>query len=154
MKRLMAWILFLVLTGAGIAAWAGPAEEVAEISAPRLKALMEGNVDGYVAAFADNAMFHSSFTAFRIEGKEAIRAYFTGLWRMYPKRHVSIRQPVIRAYNDDLVIQDSYAVLNWYNEEGKAETFETRGTTVWAKTGGRWQIVDQHVSRLPSTQKN
>jgi uncharacterized protein (TIGR02246 family) len=154
MKRLMVWIFFLALTGTGISAWAGPAEEVAEFSAPRLKALMEGNVEGYVAAFADNAMFHSSFSAFRIEGKEAIRAYFTGLWRMYPKRHVSIRQPVTRAYNDDLVVQDSYAVLNWYNEEGKVETYETRGTTVWAKTGGRWQIVDQHVSRVPAAHKN
>ena len=94
---------------------------------PRLQALLDGNVDGYVAAYADNAVFQSSFTPFRIEGKEAIRAYFTGLWRMYPKRHVVIRQPVTRAYNEDLVVQDSYAVLNWYNEEGKVETYNTRG---------------------------
>jgi uncharacterized protein (TIGR02246 family) len=149
MKRIMDAVFFLALMGIGVAAWAGPAEEVAQLSAPRLQALLDGNVDGYVAAFADNAVFHSSFTPFRIEGKEAIRAFFNGLVRMYPKRHVSIRQPVIRAYNDDLVVQDSYAVLNWYNEEGEMETYDTRGSTVWVKTGGRWQIVDQHISRLP-----
>lgn len=142
-------LCFSILLTSGVSAWAGPVEDVAQISGPRLQALLEGNVDAYTAAYADNAVFHSSFSSFRIEGKEAIRAYFTGLWRMYPKRHVAIRQPVTRAYNDDLVVQDSYAVLNWYNEEGKVETYDTRGTTVWAKTGGRWQIVDQHISRLP-----
>lgn len=149
MKRRIAALCFSILLTSGVSAWAGPVEDVAQISGPRLQALLEGNVDAYTAAFADNAVFHSSFSSFRIEGKEAIRAYFTGLWRMYPKRHVALRQPVTRAYNDDLVVQDSYAVLNWYNEEGKVETYDTRGTTVWAKTGGRWQIVDQHISRLP-----
>jgi uncharacterized protein (TIGR02246 family) len=149
MKRVMPVLIFLVLSAPGIASWAGPAEDVAQMSAPRLQAFLDGNVDGYVAAYADNAVFHSSFTPLRIEGKEAIRAFFTGLFRMYPKRHVFIRHPVMRAYNDDLVVQDSYTVLNWYNEEGEPETYDTRSSTVWAKTGGRWQIVDQHVSRLP-----
>lgn len=149
MKRYTSLFFFLILMGPGVSAWAGPTEEVAQISGPRLQALLDGNVDAYVAAYADNAVFHSSFSPFRIEGKEAIRAFFNGLVRMYPKRHVFIRQPVTRAYNDDLVVQDSYAVLNWYNEEGKAETYDTRGSTVWAKTSGRWQIVEQHISRLP-----
>ena len=154
MKRFMVGIFFLVLMGVGVSVRAGPAEEVAQISGPRLQALLDGNVDAYVAAYADNAVFHSSFSPFRIEGKDAIRTFFTGLIRMYPKRHVFIRQPVTRVYNDDLVIQNSYAVLNWYNEEGKAETYDTRGSTVWVKTGGRWQIVDQHLSRLPTAHRD
>ena len=111
MKRVMPVLIFLVLSALGIAAWAGPAEDVAQMSAPRLQAFLDGNVDGYVAAYADNAVFHSSFTPLRIEGKEAIRAFFTGLFRMYPKRHVFIRHPVMRAYNDDLVVQGAVRVL-------------------------------------------
>ena len=149
MKRRIAALCLSILLTSGVSAWAGPVEDVAQISGPRLQALLDGNVDAYTAAYADNAVFHSSFTPFRIEGKEAIRAFFSGLFRMYPKRHVSIRQPITRNYNDDLVIQDSYATLNWSNEEGKTETYDTRGSTVWVKTGGRWQIVDQHISRLP-----
>ena len=149
MKQRIAALCFSILLTSGISAWAGPVEDVAQISGPRLQALLDGNVDAYTAAYADNAVFHSSFTPFRIEGKEAIRAFFSGLFRMYPQRHLFIRQPITRAYNDDLVIQDSYATLNWSNEEGKTETYDTRGSTVWVKTGERWQIVDQHVSRLP-----
>ena len=149
MNKRIAALCFSSLLATGVPAWAGPVEDVAQISAPRLQALLDGNVDGYTAAYADNAVFHSSFTPLRIEGKEAIRAFFTGLFRMYPKRHVFIRHPITRAFNDDLVIQDSYAILNWTNEEGKPETYDTRGSTVWAKIGGRWQIVDQHVSRMP-----
>ena len=149
MNRRIAALCLSILLTSGVSAWAGPVEDVAQISGPRLQALLDGNLDAYTAAYADNAVFHSSLTPFRIEGKEAIRAFFSGLFRMYPKRHVFIRQPITRAYNDDLVIQDSYATLNWSNEEGKTETYDTRGSTVWVKTSGRWQIVDQHVSRLP-----
>jgi ketosteroid isomerase-like protein len=149
MKRFIAAFFFFILAGTGVWAWAGPTEEVAQLSGPRLKALLEGNAEAYTADYADNAVFQSSFSPFRIEGREAIRAFFTSLFRMYPKRHVFIRQPISRAYNEDLVVQENYAVLNWYNEEGKVETYDTRGSTAWAKIGGKWQIVDQHISRLP-----
>ena len=152
MKRLTAMVFALLLTGVAATVWAGPAEEVAQIAAPRLQALIDGDADAYVAAFADNAVLHSSFTAFRIEGKDAIRKFFAELIQMYPKRHVFIRQPVTRAYNDDLVVQDSYGVLNWSNEKGEPRTYDTRSNLVWAKVGGRWQIVSQHISRLPAAQ--
>jgi uncharacterized protein (TIGR02246 family) len=152
MKQFVATLSALLLLGIGAAVWAGPAEEVAQVAAPRLQALLDGDVDAYAAAYADNAVFQSSFSPFRIEGKEAIRKFFAELILMYPKRHVFIRQPITRVYNDDLVVQDSYAVLNWTNEKGEPRTYDTRGNTVWAKVGGRWQIVDQHISRLPVQQ--
>ena len=107
MNRRIAALCFSILLTSGVSAWAGPVEDVAQISGLRMQALLDGNVDTYTAAYADNAVFHSSFTPFRIEGKEAIQAFFSGLFRMYPKRHVFIRQPITRAYNDDLVVQDS-----------------------------------------------
>jgi uncharacterized protein (TIGR02246 family) len=152
MKRLIATLGAVLLVGIAAEAWAGPAEEVAQVAGPRLQALLDGNTDAYVAAYADNAVFQSSFSPFRIEGKEAIRMFFAELIQMYPKRHVFIRHAITRVYNDDLVVQDSYAVLNWSNEKGDAKTYDTRSNTIWAKVGGRWQIVDQHISRLPAQQ--
>ncbi len=149
MKRFMAGTAFLFLIAAGGASWAGPAEEVAQIAAPRLKALYSGDVDAYVDAYADDAVFYSSLSPLRIEGKDAIRAFFLQLVQMYPKRPVFIRQPIARVYNDNLVIQGSYAVLNWTNAKGEYETFDTRVSTVWTKMDGKWKIVDQHFSRLP-----
>ncbi len=149
MKTSIASLSTLIVLSTASLVWAGPAEEVALVSAPRLQALQEGNADAYAAAFADNAIFHSSFSPFRIEGKEAIRAFFAELFQLYPKRRTAIRHPTVRVYGDNLVIQNAYAILNWTDEEGEVETYGIRYSIVWAKIGGRWQIVDQHTARLP-----
>lgn len=149
MKRLIATLSTLILVGIAAEAWAGPVEEVAQISGPRLQALQDGNVDAYVAAYADNAVFHSSLFPFRMEGKEAIRTYFSELFQLYPKRRVLQGQPIARAYNDDLVIRNAYSVLYLTDQKGQVMTYATRSSVTWTKIGGRWQIVDQHSSRLP-----
>jgi uncharacterized protein (TIGR02246 family) len=149
MKRLIAAVAATALLGLASEVLAGPVEEVAQIAGPRLQALQDGNIDAYVAAYADNAVFHSSLSAFRIEGKEAIRAYFAELVKLYPTRRVLPRQPAARAYNDDLVVQNGYAVLYLIDQKGQLSTVHTRSSVTWAKLGGRWQIVDQHTSRLP-----
>ena len=149
MKRLIATLSTLILVSIAAEAWAGPVEEVAQIAGPRLKAFQEGDLDAYTAALADNAVVNSSSSAFRIEGKEAIRAYFTELFQMYPRRRIFVRQSAMRAYNDDLVISNSYLALNVTDQQGKITAFQLRSSVAWAKLGGRWQIVDQHTSRLP-----
>jgi uncharacterized protein (TIGR02246 family) len=149
MKRSIATLSILVLTGFAAELWAGPAEEVAQIAGPRVQALEDGNLDAYVAAFADNAVFHSALSPFRIEGKEAIRTYFAELVKQYPKRRVLPRQSAVRAYNDDLVIQNGYTALYLTDQKGEVMAYALRTSVIWAKIGGRWQIVDQHGSRLP-----
>jgi len=149
MKRIIATLSTLILVSIAAEAWAGPVEEVAQIAGPRLKAFQEGDLDAYTAALADNAVVNSSSSAFRIEGKEAIRAYFTELFQIYPRRRIFVRQSAMRAYNDDLVISNSYLALNVTDQQGKITAFQLRSSVAWAKLGGRWQIVDQHTSRLP-----
>ena len=130
--------------------WAGPVEEVGEVAKPRQQAFTQGNVEVFTAAFADNAVLHSSFSPFRIEGKDAIRAYAAQLFQMYPKRWFAVRQPSARAYGEDLVVQSAYAVIHVIDEKGEPITYDTRGSTIWKKMDGRWQIIDQHISRLPA----
>jgi uncharacterized protein (TIGR02246 family) len=149
MKRSIALLSTLILMGFASAVWAGPAEEVAQIAGPRVQAFQEGNLDAYMAAYADNAIVQSSLSPFRIEGKEAIRAYLTALFQIYPGRRVFVRQPVTRAYNDDLVIQNNYIVLYATDQKGQVAALSLRSSVTWAKLGGRWQIVDTHTSRLP-----
>jgi uncharacterized protein (TIGR02246 family) len=149
MKRLIATMATVMLAGLVSEVLAGPVEEVAQIAAPRVQALQDGNLDAYTAAYADNAVFQSSLSAFRIEGKQAIRAYFEEVLRLYPTRRILPRQPAMRAYNDDLVVQNGYAVLYLTDPKGQVTTVHTRSSVTWAKVGGRWQIVDQHTSRLP-----
>jgi uncharacterized protein (TIGR02246 family) len=149
MKTAFAMSCALLVFGFATQSWAGPAEEVARIAAARFQAFEDGSVDGYTANFADNAVLTSSISAFRIEGKEAIRAYFVETFQLYPKRRLFGRQPVTRVYNDDLVVQDSYNVLNLTDPAGKVTVLPLRASVTWSKLGGQWQIVDQHVSRVP-----
>jgi len=149
MKQSITALCALMLVALAAEVWAGPVEEVAQIAGPRLKAFQEGDVDAYAAALADNAVVNSSSSAFRIEGKEAIRAYFTEFFQMFPRRRFLVRQPIMRAYNDDLVISNSYGAMNLTDQQGKLTAFHVRSVVVWSKLGGRWQIVDQHTSRLP-----
>ncbi len=151
MKRSFITLAALVIAGFSGLTSAGPAEEVAQISAPRGQALEEGNLDAWMAAFADNAVLQSFFAPFRIEGKEAIRAHFAELFQTYPRRRSFLRQPLTRVYNDDLVIQSPYFMVSFTDPQGHTAVSAIRTTTVWAKLGGRWQIVDSHVSRLPAT---
>lgn len=150
MKQASTTFFAVLLLGFAAASWAGPAEEVAQIAGPRLQALQQGDIEGYTAAFADNAVLQSSLSPFRLEGKEAIRAYFAQLFQLYPKRRITSRPPLVRVYNDDLVVQDSYGDFHVTNEQGETMTYFLRTSMTWAKLGGRWQLVDQHASRLPA----
>jgi len=152
MKRLLACVFIVVFAGVCAQAWAGPTEEVLQIAGPRAKALEDGNLDAYMAAFADNAVFQSALSPFRIEGKEAIRGYFAEVLQVYPRRRLLPRQSSVRAYNDDLVIQNGYSAIYLTNQKGEVSTHALRTSVTWAKIGGRWQIVDQHGSLLPGTQ--
>ncbi|HTT36340.1 MAG TPA: nuclear transport factor 2 family protein [Burkholderiales bacterium] len=148
MKRSVAKLFVLLLAGLAAEVNAGPAEEVTQLAQQRLQAFHEGNVDGYTAPLADNAVVHSSLSPFRIEGKDAIRANVVELFKLYPGRRVLPRQAILRVYNDDLVVQNSYSALYLTNPKGDVTTLGIRSSVVWAKLSGRWQIVDQHTSRL------
>src|SRR5688572_14227089 len=128
MKESVALLLTLAIAGSSFKAWAGPAEEVAQLAAPRLQALHDGNVEAYTAAFADNAVFQSSLSPFRVEGKEAIRAQLTELFTIFPKRKVLPRQSSARVYNDDLVITNSYSVLNLTDSQGRTASYPIRSS--------------------------
>lgn len=130
-------------------AWAGPIEEVAEVAAKRGPSFSEGNLDAFMADFADNAVFTSSLTAFRSEGKPAIRAHFATLFQRYPQRQVLTRQIERRAYGNELVVSNAYQDQTYTEKSGTVMTSAVRATAVWVRIGGKWQIVETHVSRIP-----
>ena len=62
-------IIYLVaLLGVTPIAWAGAAEEVAATGQQVVAALEKGDIDSFIASWADNAVFTPSVQAFRVEG--------------------------------------------------------------------------------------
>ena len=49
-----------------------------------MAAFEKGDIDTYIVAFADNAVFTPSVQAFRVEGKAAIKGYFSALFETDP----------------------------------------------------------------------
>lgn len=61
MNRIIAVLVGFVVVCVSVPSWAGPAEEVAQIAVPRAQAFQDGDIDAFVAAYADDAVFHPSF---------------------------------------------------------------------------------------------
>lgn len=151
MKHFSCLFVLLLLLGLAPAAWAGPAEEIAAIGLERAKAFREGNLEAWMAAVADNAVWTSALRPFRIEGKEAIRAHFADLFERYPTRSFAGRQPLTRVYGDNVVVTNGYTHVKWVERNGQVSDLYIRVSVTWVKIAGQWRIVDQHVSRVPAS---
>jgi uncharacterized protein (TIGR02246 family) len=143
-------ITFLSLLGSTPVAWAGAAEDIGAINQQRTAAFEKGDVDGYMVVFADNAVFTPALQPFRVEGKAAIKEYFTTLFQTYPTRRIVAGQGSTRVCgNDTVVVSDAYLILTLTDKSSTVSVYHLRGSTTWLKTASEWHIVDQHVSRMP-----
>jgi uncharacterized protein (TIGR02246 family) len=148
----LALVVFLLGTVPVVWAQADPAKEVAAIGQKRAQAATKGDVDVWLADVADNAVFTAARAGFRMEGKEAIRAFITNLWQNYPTRQGLTRQATSRVYQEgNVVVLNSYTDQTFIDRNGRMSTLMQRNSQTWVKTGGRWLLVDQHNSSLPST---
>ncbi len=149
MKKAIAG-LFASCLLATAAAWADPLKEMAEVAAPRAKAYMAGDLDGWTGAYAENAVFFGSDGPFRVEGKAAIRAAISEHFNQFPNRRYFLRQPIARAYGDSLITADGYFELMLTDRAGKHIVQYGRYTVTWAKLDGRWQIIQHQNAPLPN----
>jgi len=145
-------VALLSLLGVTPAAWAGAAEEVAVIGQQRAAAYEKGDADAYAADYADNAIFTPSLQPFRVDGKAAIKDYFTTFFQTYPTRHTVARQGSNRVYaNETIVVSNAYLILTLTDKSGNVGVHDLRVSTTWVKMGSEWKIVDQHVSHFRPT---
>ena len=154
MRILSGSLALVLLLGAVPAVWAqaDPAKEVAAIGQKRAQAGARGDVDGLLADVADNVVFTAARAGFRMEGKEALRAFLTNLYQNYPTRQGLTRQVTYRVYQDgNVVVVNSYTDQTFIDKNGRMSTLMQRNSQTWVKTGGRWLLVDQHNSGMPST---
>jgi uncharacterized protein (TIGR02246 family) len=145
-KPIIYLVALLVVTPA---AWAGAPEEVAAIGQQTVAAFEKGDIDTFITGFADNAVFTPSVQAFRVEGKAAIKSYYSILFETYPTRHVVFRQGSMRVYaNDSIVVTDAYSTLTLTDKSGNVSVHNLRNSTTWLKMDNQWRIVDNHISEV------
>jgi len=152
MRMLSGFLALVLLLGTVPVVWAqaDPAKEVADITRKRAEAAARGDVDAWLADLADNVVFTVARAGFRIEGKEAVRAFITNLWKNYPTRQELTQQVTRRTFQDgNVFIVNSYTDQIFMDKNGRMSTMMQRNSLTWVKTGGRWLIVDVHNSGMP-----
>jgi len=132
-------------------AWAGSGEdEIVRIGIQRVRAYNEGNLDAVMGWFADTAVQTAPASPFRIEGKEAIQATYVSAFHTFPTRLYVPRQRLVRVYGDTTAITNTYYTLTLVDRSGKATTTHGRLDATYVRENGRWLVVNQHSSALPS----
>ncbi len=111
MKRSTCLFLFLLLWGMYIVAWAGPAEEIAQVDQQAIQCFNDGNLDKCVALYADDAVSTSAVAPFRIDGKEALQSNYAGVFQNFPTRRFLGRQTAIRVYGGVTGVLNRYFTL-------------------------------------------
>ena len=154
MRILSGSLALVLLLGTVPVVWAqaDPAKEVADIRLKAAQAGARGDIDGLLADVADNAVFTSARAGFRAEGKEAQRAFLTNLFQNYPTRQALPRHVTYRVFQEgNVVVVNSYNDQTFIGRNGKTSVLMQRISQTWVKTGGRWLLVDQHISGMPGT---
>jgi uncharacterized protein (TIGR02246 family) len=154
MSILSGALALVLLLGTVPVVWAqaDPAKEIADINRKRGEAGAKGDVDGVLADVADNVVLTAARAGFRMEGKEAVRAFLTNLFQNYPTRQELGRQVTYRVYQEgNVVVVNGYTDQTYIDKNGRMSTMIQRNSQTWVKTGGRWLLVDQHNSGMPGT---
>src|SRR5712692_9817479 len=139
MKLFTYSLVVLLLAGVVPAAWAGAAEEIAEVGRLRTHAFSEGNLEARIGTYADDAVLTSARVPFRIEGKEALRGYYADLFRAYPTRRAVSQHVSTRVYNrDTTAVTNSYVNVTLVDRSGQTNTLYLRASLTWVKLDGRW----------------
>ena len=150
MKPRQSLLVLLLLLGVGAPVWAGPAEEFADFTRQRAESIAGRQLEPFMATYADNAILTSALSPFRIEGKQAIQAYFAALFETYPTIRVVSRQPAVRFFNDGSVaVANQYSVITFVDRHGVVANRPIRSSMTVVKQGGNWLVVDQHGSMIP-----
>jgi uncharacterized protein (TIGR02246 family) len=149
MREISGLSMLLLLLGTVSIAWAGPAEEIAQVDQQAIQCFNEGNLEKCVALYADDAVTISALAPFRIEGKEALQANYAGAFQSFPTRRFLGRQTAIRVYGGNTGVLNRYYTATLVDRAGSATTVHGRQSVTFVKSGNEWRIVDVHTSRLP-----
>ena len=139
--------LIVVLATAGGAA-GGAQEELAQNRVELLQALQAGDVERLGALYAEDAHYTPATSPFRRDGREEVKALWVAVFHRYPTRRFVIRQISVRIY-DTTAVETGYFDFGASDRVGTVVNLSGRYSATWVKLGGKWLIVDHHVSQLP-----
>ncbi len=142
---IVSWLVVITPT-----AWADPIAESVQLTQQYLKAFHEGNAEALSAIFAKDGVYIPWTGPFPVQGRDAIRASYTGAFRAYPIRQLFLRDESRKAYGDTVIYNCNWTFI--YGD-GKNPTKTVYGRTSSANTivEGQRLILLMATSLLPTS---
>lgn len=142
-------VIAFLIVGIFPVAWAGPAEESAQLGDQWIKAFLEGNTETMANLYARDASFYGFLAPFLIQGKDSIRATFAGLFKAFPVRGLVKRHFNVQVY-ESTVIRTYYFTMTLGDSKGNVKNYHGRANIVYMVIDGQRVIVTHHASLLPN----
>ncbi|MBM4339778.1 MAG: SgcJ/EcaC family oxidoreductase [Deltaproteobacteria bacterium] len=152
-KKILLFSLVIgsLFIGATPITWAGPAEDTAQMAEQWFKYFYEGNAEAIANLYARDASFWGFLSPFRVEGRDAIRAFYAGTFKMFPIRVVVKRYFYNQVY-DSTVVRNYYFTMTLGDSKGNVKSYHARANIVYMVVDGQRVIVTHHTSLLPPSQ--
>lgn len=150
-QKKVLWVILIIgslLLGGIPISWAGPAEDSAQLGDQWIQAFNEGNIEAIANMYARDASFYSFLNPFRLEGREALRAMYAGLFKAYPIRAIVKRHFYVQVY-DNTVVRNYYFTMTLGDSKGNVKIYHCRANIVYIVVDGQRVIVTHHTSLLP-----
>ena len=139
-------IAFFMLLSTQIV-WSGPIEESNQIVQQWMKAFHEGNAEALSALFAKDGVYIPWAGPFPVLGREAIRPYFEGFFRLYPIKFLTLRDMSTKVYGDTAIFT-SYWSFIYGDGKGSIKTVYGRSNSTNTIVEGQRLILIQSTSLL------
>jgi len=127
------------------------ASAVGDAEAVAAKAVASFNARDYAAYETlftnDVEVYTGVYTPLRFVGKTQWLGFLHGL-DSFAAVSYDQRQPVCRAYNNDVVLCNAYFVFTTTTKAGVTTVQTGRESSTLVKSGGKWLIANQHYSAM------
>lgn len=106
-----------------------------------------GDLDGVVRLYHNEATFHPTLLGEFIQDKNGVRHYFTRFLSMNP--HVKMIRFDIQELHDTAFVFAGNMGIEVDGRDGRS-TIQARFTFIWATKGKDWSIIHHHNSIVPT----
>jgi uncharacterized protein (TIGR02246 family) len=124
---------------------ADPKEQVPAVAEQWAMAFSKGDLDALMTLYDEDALMWGTSSSGIRKGAKAIRQYYAQLLKAFPGTRVSLQATNPRRYGDTGVNSGSYAMRRTASD-GRVVMTSTRFTMTYVSRGGKWFIVDHHLS--------
>lgn len=113
-------------------------EEILALERAAMERWAKGDPDGFLAINAPDVSYFDPFIERRIDGLEALTAFYNGFRGQVNIDHFNFVDPRVQVYGEVAILTFQFTSI------GSEEQMRWNTTEVYRRTGSSWKIVHSH----------